>query len=99
VLHRHHDRAAALNLTPNSTGAPYIRTAIHDAGRELGVGLDGAVPAEKRSDPARTLVRAALGAPALRGLAARGGAARAPGALSTAREGAAAGAARRPGRS
>jgi NAD(P)-dependent dehydrogenase (short-subunit alcohol dehydrogenase family) len=42
----------------------YIRTAIHDAARERGVGLEGAVPAEKLSDAARTLVRAALGAPA-----------------------------------
>jgi NAD(P)-dependent dehydrogenase (short-subunit alcohol dehydrogenase family) len=42
----------------------YIRTGIHDAARALGVGLEGAVPAEKVSDAARTLVRAALGPPA-----------------------------------
>jgi NAD(P)-dependent dehydrogenase (short-subunit alcohol dehydrogenase family) len=42
----------------------YIRTAIHDAAREQGIGLEGAVPAEKVSDAARTLVRAALGPPA-----------------------------------
>jgi NAD(P)-dependent dehydrogenase (short-subunit alcohol dehydrogenase family) len=42
----------------------YIRTAIHDAAREVGIGLEGVVPAEKLSDAARTLVRAALGPPA-----------------------------------
>jgi NAD(P)-dependent dehydrogenase (short-subunit alcohol dehydrogenase family) len=42
----------------------YIRTGIHDAARERGVGLEGAVPAEKLSDAAGTLVRAALGPPA-----------------------------------
>ena len=42
----------------------YIRTAIHDASRERGVGLEGTVPAEKLSDAAGTLVRAALGPPA-----------------------------------
>ena len=42
----------------------YIRTAIHDAGRDLGLGLEGAVPAERLDDAAGTLVRAALGAPA-----------------------------------
>jgi NAD(P)-dependent dehydrogenase (short-subunit alcohol dehydrogenase family) len=46
----------------------YIRTAIHDAAREVGIGLEGVVPAEKLSDAARTLVRAALG-PAARDLA------------------------------
>jgi len=42
----------------------YIQTAIHDAGRELGLGLEGAVPPEKLSDAAGALVRAALGPPA-----------------------------------
>jgi NAD(P)-dependent dehydrogenase (short-subunit alcohol dehydrogenase family) len=42
----------------------YIRTAIHDASRERGVGLEGTVPAERVSDAAETLVRAALGPPA-----------------------------------
>jgi NAD(P)-dependent dehydrogenase (short-subunit alcohol dehydrogenase family) len=42
----------------------YIRTPIHDAARELGIGLEGVVPAEKVSDAAGTLVRAALGPPA-----------------------------------
>jgi NAD(P)-dependent dehydrogenase (short-subunit alcohol dehydrogenase family) len=51
-------------LTVTTVYPGYIRTAIHDASRELGVGLEGAVPAEKLSDAARTLVRAALGPPA-----------------------------------
>jgi NAD(P)-dependent dehydrogenase (short-subunit alcohol dehydrogenase family) len=42
----------------------YIRTAIHDAGRERGISLEGSVPAEQVSDAADTLVRAALGPPA-----------------------------------
>ena len=42
----------------------YIRTAIHDAARERGLGLEGVVPAERLSDAAATLVRAALGPPA-----------------------------------
>ena len=42
----------------------YIQTAIHDAARELGLGLEGAVPPETLSDAAGTLVRAALGPPA-----------------------------------
>jgi NAD(P)-dependent dehydrogenase (short-subunit alcohol dehydrogenase family) len=42
----------------------YIRTPIHDAGRALGIGLEGTVPAERLSDAAGTLVRAALGPPA-----------------------------------
>jgi NAD(P)-dependent dehydrogenase (short-subunit alcohol dehydrogenase family) len=41
----------------------YIRTPIHDAAAEQGLSLDGAVPAERVSDAARTLVRASLGAP------------------------------------
>jgi NAD(P)-dependent dehydrogenase (short-subunit alcohol dehydrogenase family) len=50
-------------LTVTTVYPGYIRTAIHDASRELGVGLEGAVPPEKLSDAARTLVRAALGPP------------------------------------
>ena len=42
----------------------YIRTRIHDASRERGIGLEGVAPAEKLSDAATTLVRAALGSPA-----------------------------------
>jgi NAD(P)-dependent dehydrogenase (short-subunit alcohol dehydrogenase family) len=41
----------------------YIRTPIHDSARALGVGLEGAVPAERLEDAARTLARAALGRP------------------------------------
>jgi NAD(P)-dependent dehydrogenase (short-subunit alcohol dehydrogenase family) len=42
----------------------YIRTGIHDAARDAGIGLEGVVPPERVSDAARTLVRAALGPPA-----------------------------------
>ena len=42
----------------------YIRTAIHKESTAAGVPLEGAVPVEDVSDAARTLVRAALGAPA-----------------------------------
>jgi NAD(P)-dependent dehydrogenase (short-subunit alcohol dehydrogenase family) len=42
----------------------YIRTPIHDAAADYGLSLEGTVPAERVSDAARTLVRAALGAPA-----------------------------------
>ena len=41
----------------------YIRTGIHDAARDSGVGLEGAVPAERVEDAARALTRAALGRP------------------------------------
>jgi len=51
-------------ITVTTVYPGYIRTAIHDAARERGVGLEGAVPAEKLSDAAGTLVRAALGPPA-----------------------------------
>jgi NAD(P)-dependent dehydrogenase (short-subunit alcohol dehydrogenase family) len=51
-------------ITVTTVYPGYIRTAIHDAARERGVGLEGAVPAEKVTDAARTLVRAALGPPA-----------------------------------
>jgi NAD(P)-dependent dehydrogenase (short-subunit alcohol dehydrogenase family) len=51
-------------ITVTTVYPGYIRTAIHDASRERGIGLEGAVPAEKLSDAARTLVRAALGPPA-----------------------------------
>jgi NAD(P)-dependent dehydrogenase (short-subunit alcohol dehydrogenase family) len=42
----------------------YIRTKIHERSTAAGVPLEGSVPAEKVSDAARTLVRAALGPPA-----------------------------------
>jgi NAD(P)-dependent dehydrogenase (short-subunit alcohol dehydrogenase family) len=51
-------------LTVTTVYPGYIRTAIHDAGRERGVSLEGTVPAEQVSDAAETLVRAALGPPA-----------------------------------
>ena len=51
-------------ITVTTVYPGYIRTGIHDAARERGVGLEGAVPAEKLSDAAGTLVRAALGPPA-----------------------------------
>jgi NAD(P)-dependent dehydrogenase (short-subunit alcohol dehydrogenase family) len=51
-------------ITVTTVYPGYIRTAIHDASRERGVGLEGTVPAEKLSDAANTMVRAALGAPA-----------------------------------
>jgi NAD(P)-dependent dehydrogenase (short-subunit alcohol dehydrogenase family) len=42
----------------------YIRTGIHAEAAALGVGLEGAVPAEDVGDAARTIARAALGRPA-----------------------------------
>jgi NAD(P)-dependent dehydrogenase (short-subunit alcohol dehydrogenase family) len=39
----------------------YIRTPIHDAAAEQGIGLDGLVPAERLEDAVRTMVRAAVG--------------------------------------
>lgn len=42
----------------------YIRTPIHDAAAELGVSLEGAVPAERLADAVATVVRATLGPPA-----------------------------------
>jgi len=41
----------------------YIRTGIHDSAKASGVGLEGAVPAERVENAARTLARAALGRP------------------------------------
>ena len=41
----------------------YIRTPIHDASRDAGIALEGAVPAEKLEHAANALVRAALGPP------------------------------------
>ncbi len=42
----------------------YIRTGIHAASADAGVGLEGHVPVERVADAARTLARAALGPPA-----------------------------------
>jgi NAD(P)-dependent dehydrogenase (short-subunit alcohol dehydrogenase family) len=41
----------------------YIRTGIHAASKASGVGLEGAVPAERVEDAARALTRASLGRP------------------------------------
>ncbi len=50
-------------ITVTSVYPGYIRTAIHERSRAAGVPLEGAVPAERVEDAARTLVRAALGRP------------------------------------
>jgi NAD(P)-dependent dehydrogenase (short-subunit alcohol dehydrogenase family) len=51
-------------ITVTTVYPGYIRTPIHEAARARGIGLEGVVPAEKLSDAAGTLVRAALGPPA-----------------------------------
>ena len=51
-------------ITVTTVYPGYVRTGIHDASRERGVSLEGAVPAERLADAAGTLVRAALGPPA-----------------------------------
>jgi NAD(P)-dependent dehydrogenase (short-subunit alcohol dehydrogenase family) len=51
-------------LTVTTVYPGYIRTPIHDASAELGVGLEGAVPPERLEDAVATLVRAVLGPPA-----------------------------------
>jgi NAD(P)-dependent dehydrogenase (short-subunit alcohol dehydrogenase family) len=55
----HGDRITVTTVYPG-----YIRTPIHDSSAALGLRLEGAVPAERVEDAARTLVRAALGSPA-----------------------------------
>jgi NAD(P)-dependent dehydrogenase (short-subunit alcohol dehydrogenase family) len=50
-------------ITVTTVYPGYIRTPIHDAGTELGLGLEGSVPAENVEDAAGALVRAALGKP------------------------------------
>jgi NAD(P)-dependent dehydrogenase (short-subunit alcohol dehydrogenase family) len=55
-------------ITVTTVYPGYIRTGIHDASSALGVGLEGAVPAEPVAAAAKTLARAALGRP-LRDLA------------------------------
>ena len=47
----------------------YIRTAIHDASKEKGMGLEGAVPAEDIADAGRAFARAALSEEPIRDLA------------------------------
>ena len=51
-------------ITVTTVYPGYIRTPIHDSSREAGLGLEGSVPPEPVEDAARTLARAALGAPA-----------------------------------
>jgi NAD(P)-dependent dehydrogenase (short-subunit alcohol dehydrogenase family) len=50
-------------ITVTTVYPGYVRTPIHDASRAVGMGLEGAVPAEPLSAAADTLVRAALGPP------------------------------------
>jgi NAD(P)-dependent dehydrogenase (short-subunit alcohol dehydrogenase family) len=50
-------------ITVTTVYPGYIRTPIHDEGTSEGIALEGAVPAEKLSDAANALVRAALGPP------------------------------------
>jgi NAD(P)-dependent dehydrogenase (short-subunit alcohol dehydrogenase family) len=50
-------------ITVTTVYPGYIRTGIHDAAKEGGVGLEGAVPAERVEHAAKTLARAALGRP------------------------------------
>ena len=50
-------------LTVTTVYPGYIRTGIHAASKESGVGLEGAIPAEPVEAAARTLARAALGRP------------------------------------
>ena len=50
-------------ITVTTVYPGYIRTGIHDAAKDSGVGLEGAVPAERVEDAARALARAALGRP------------------------------------
>jgi NAD(P)-dependent dehydrogenase (short-subunit alcohol dehydrogenase family) len=61
-------------ITVTTVYPGYIRTPIHDAARARGIGLEGVVPAEKLSDAAGTLVRAALGPPTRDLATTRGGA-------------------------
>jgi NAD(P)-dependent dehydrogenase (short-subunit alcohol dehydrogenase family) len=51
-------------LTVTTVYPGYIRTPIHRAPEAKGLTLEGLVPAERLDDAVRTLVRAALGAPA-----------------------------------
>ena len=50
-------------ITVTTVYPGYIKTPIHDASRDAGIALEGAVPEERLSDAANTLVRAALGPP------------------------------------
>jgi NAD(P)-dependent dehydrogenase (short-subunit alcohol dehydrogenase family) len=55
-------------ITVTTVYPGYIRTPIHDASSDLGIGLHGMVPEERLDDAADTLVRAVLG-PARRDVA------------------------------
>jgi NAD(P)-dependent dehydrogenase (short-subunit alcohol dehydrogenase family) len=50
-------------ITVTTVYPGYIRTGIHAASKDSGVGLEGAVPPERVEDAAHALVRAALGRP------------------------------------
>jgi NAD(P)-dependent dehydrogenase (short-subunit alcohol dehydrogenase family) len=50
-------------ITVTTVYPGYIRTPIHDASAELGIGLHGMVPEERLEDAADALVRAVLGPP------------------------------------
>jgi NAD(P)-dependent dehydrogenase (short-subunit alcohol dehydrogenase family) len=50
-------------ITVTTVYPGYIRTGIHAASKDSGVGLEGAVPPERVEDAAHSLVRAALGRP------------------------------------
>jgi NAD(P)-dependent dehydrogenase (short-subunit alcohol dehydrogenase family) len=50
-------------ITVTTVYPGYIRTGIHDSAKANGVGLEGAVPAERVEDAAKALARAALGRP------------------------------------
>jgi NAD(P)-dependent dehydrogenase (short-subunit alcohol dehydrogenase family) len=50
-------------ITVTTVYPGYIRTGIHAASKQSGVGLEGAVPAEPVEAAARTLARAAFGRP------------------------------------
>jgi len=57
-----HEFGSEITVTTVYPG--YIRTPIHDSAARHGLSLEGLVPVEDVEDAARTLVRAALGAPA-----------------------------------
>ena len=50
-------------ITVTTVYPGYIRTGIHDSAKANGVGLEGAVPAERVEQVAKALARAALGRP------------------------------------
>jgi len=50
-------------ITVTTVYPGYIRTPIHDTSAQLGLGLEGTVPAERVEDAAETLAAAALGPP------------------------------------